>query len=189
MCNITILHYLINFVLTNHTSPHFCHDIKDGERPVTNDCQRRRKSGWQKRRQHITECVRMQHSTIWVQNNRKEGEKCQKGPNTGVKDVPLFHFIGQRCIDSRETNGSRQVYVSLDERDDFGSTFWCRDHQNIFRVSQNRVIEQYSEKHHGQGEQFFAFFLRWDDRFDLFQCFCAEEFQSLAESNNQNSSE
>mmetsp|Transcript_17649 Transcript_17649/g.44056 ORF Transcript_17649/g.44056 Transcript_17649/m.44056 type:complete len:219 (+) Transcript_17649:1255-1911(+) len=109
----------------------------------------------------------VQDGAIRINDQCKEGEERQKGPDTGVKDVPLFHFVCQRCVDSCKPNGGGQVNVSLDKRNDLGSTLRSGNHQNILCVSQDGVIEQNGKEHQGEWHKLFAFFFGRNDRFDL----------------------
>ena len=112
--------------------------------------------------------------TVWVDEHRKEGKEGQKGPDASIENVALLHFVCEGRVQSRETDGSGQVDISLNERDDFSSTLWCGNHQNVFGVSQDGVIEQNSKEHQGEGDQLFAFLFGWDDRFDLYRLFYSD---------------
>ncbi len=125
----------------NNTPPHFGHDVKYSEGPVANDCQGSRKPSWQERGKHITEGMRVQDGTVRVDDQCKERKECQKGPNTSCEDVLLLHLVCQRCVDSCKPNGGGQIDISLDERNDLGSTFGSGDHQNVLCVSQDSVVE------------------------------------------------
>ena len=153
----------------HNTSPHFGHDVKHGEGPVANDCQGSRKPSWKERSKRVTERMGVQDGAIRVNDHCKEGKECQKGPDTGVKDVPLFHFVCQRCVDSCKPNGGGQVNISLDKWNDLGSTLRSGNHQNILCVSQDGVIEQNGKEHQGEWHKLFAFFFGRNDRFDLFR--------------------
>lgn len=66
----------------------------------------------------------------------------------------------------RTYNGGRQIDICFEKRDDFGTALRCSNHQDIFGVTQYRVIEQDAKEHECEGTQFLSFGFGWDDRLE-----------------------
>lgn len=86
-----------------YTPPHFCHDVKDGKRPIAYNGQGSRETAGKVRCQHVDKSIGMQQGTVGINEKCKERKECQERPYTGVKDILLFHTVGKGGVDSGET--------------------------------------------------------------------------------------
>lgn len=151
----------------DHTSPHFCQDVKDCKGPISDNSQWRTKAGWEHGLQRINEGMWVQDSIVGINDQCKGSEEDEERQNTCVKYVFLLEFVTKSGVDGCESNGRRKIAIRFDERNNFGARLWGCYHQHVLRVSQNGVVEEDAEKHDCQGNQLFSFLGRWDGGLEL----------------------
>jgi hypothetical protein len=71
-----------------------------------------------------------------------------------------FHFKESKAATVVETyNGGWKIDVGLDKGNNLGATSGSRDHQDIFGISQNCVVEEDAKEHERQWSQLLSLFL------------------------------
>ena len=109
----------------------------------------------------------MQKGSIRIDHQGKEWKEDQKGNDTRIEDLILIHPVGHARIQARKSNGRRQIDIRLDKGNDFGSWFGRRDHEDIFGISQDCVIEENTKEHETKRNELLSFIGRWKGGLDL----------------------
>mmetsp|Transcript_119640 Transcript_119640/g.220082 ORF Transcript_119640/g.220082 Transcript_119640/m.220082 type:complete len:223 (-) Transcript_119640:652-1320(-) len=140
-------------------APELGASVECAKRPKLEDADEGRESRGKACSHACGHCGWMQQMQVGKDDACKEPEECCEACDERVENCRSRHAVHHAGVQHGNANCCGQIYISLEEWDNF-CTARC-DHQDVFCVTQNRVVEEDAKQHEGQRQHLLQLLFLW----------------------------
>lgn len=97
----------------------------------------------------------MENIFQWIQHESECPKEANERQDARVEQRLFRQHVGKLGVKEHESNSHGQIHPGFQKRDDLGTASFGGDHQNILGVSEDCVVEEDTEEHQSEGDDFF----------------------------------